>query len=443
MKVIVIGGVAAGMSAASKLKRLSPDAQVVVYERGSYLSYGACGLPYYVSGANDDYRRMIIKAEEDFKRAGINTYTSHEVIKVNPKDKTIMVRDLDSNSVFLDSYDKLMISTGARPIMPGFKGSSLKGVHVLKTLEDGLRLRDEVVNDFIENVIIVGGGYIGIELAEAMVEMGKKVKVLELDSRILSTFDKEISDIAEKELKEHDVELHLNEGLKEILGNDRVESIVTSKGRYEADMVILSIGVKPATAFLKGSGIELAKNGAVVVDREMRTNIPDIYSAGDCAQVYHLIKEENDYIPLGTTANKCGRIAGINLTGQHRKFVGTIGCAAIKVLDMEMARTGLSEAEAEKLKLNFGTTFVKSYNHPEYYPGQEDLYIKLIYEKRTHRILGAQMAGREGAVLRVDMLAIAIQGRMTTEDLGMADLCYAPPFSGVWDAVNVAANTVK
>lgn len=443
MKVIVIGGVAAGMSAASKLKRLNPNAEIVVYEKGSYLSYGACGLPYYVSGANDDYRRMIIRTQEDFKGAGIKTYINHEVIKVNPQDKTLMVRDLTSGSVFLDRYDKLMISTGAKPIVPGFKGKNLKGVYLLKTLEDGLKLRNEVINDEIKNVIIVGGGYIGIELAEAMVELGKKVKVLELSDRILTPFDKEISDIAEKELRDHNVDLHLGEGLEEIIGSDRVQGVVTSKGRYDADMVILSIGVRPATDFLKGSGIRLAKNGAVVIDREMRTNLPDIYSAGDCAEVYHLVKEENAYIPLGTTANKCGRIAGINLTGQHEKFVGTLGSAAIKVLGIEMARTGLNESEARQLKIDFGTTFVKSYNHPGYYPNQEALFIKIIYEKRTHRIVGAQIAGKEGAVLRVDMFAIAIQAGMTTEELGMTDLCYAPPFSGVWDAVNVASNTVK
>lgn len=443
MKVIVIGGVAAGMSAASKLKRLDPGAEIVVYEKGSYLSYGACGLPYYVSGANDDYKRMIIRREEDFNQSGIKTYANHEVIKVHPQDKTIMVRDLTSKSIFLDSYDKLVISTGAMPIVPNFKGNNLKGVHVLKTLEDGLKLRKEIVQENIKNIIIVGGGYIGIELAEAMVELGKKVKVLELNDRILAPFDKEISDIAEKELRNHQVDLHLGEGLEEILGEDSVQGVVTSKGRYDADMVILSIGVRPATDFLKSSGIKLAKNGAIVVDREMRTNFPDIYSAGDCAEVYHLVKEENTYIPLGTTANKCGRLVGINLTGQRKKFAGTLGSAAIKVLGIEMARTGLSENEAREMKLDFETTFVKAYNHPEYYPNQETLYIKMIYEKRTHRILGAQIAGREGAVLRVDMFAIAIQAKMTTEDLGMTDLCYAPPFSGVWDAVNIAANAVK
>jgi NADPH-dependent 2,4-dienoyl-CoA reductase/sulfur reductase-like enzyme len=443
MKVIVIGGVAAGMSAASKLRRLDPNAEIVVYEKGSYLSYGACGLPYYVSGANDDYRRMIIRTQEDFNGVGIKTHLNHEVIKVNPQDRSIMVKDLNTGSIFLDRYDKLMISTGAKAIVPSFKGKNLKGVYLLKSLEDGIKLRNEIINDEIKNVIIVGGGYIGIELAEAMVELGKKVKVLELNDRILTPFDKEISDIAEKELRDNNVDLHLGEGLKEILGSDRVQGVITSKGRYDADMVILSIGVRPATDFLRGSGIGLAKNGAIIIDREMRTNLPDIYSAGDCAEVYHLIKEENAYIPLGTTANKCGRIAGVNLSGKHEKFVGTLGSAAIKVLYMEMARTGLNEREAKQMKIDFETTFVKSYNHPGYYPNQETLYIKIVYEKRTHRILGAQIAGREGAVLRVDMFAIAIQARMTTEDIGMSDLCYAPPFSGVWDAVNVAANAVK
>jgi len=443
MKVIVIGGVAAGMSAASKLKRLDPRAEVVVYEKGEYLSYGACGLPYYVSGINDDYRRMLIKTEEEFKEAGIKTYLNHEVIKVNPDNKTIMVRDLKSMGLFIDHYDKLMISTGANAIIPNIKGKNLKGVYILKTLKDGINLRNEVMRKEVTDVVIVGGGYIGIELAEAMVELGKRVRILEMSDRILTSFDKEISDIAERELRNNNVLLHLQERLEEVIGTHRVQGVITTKGKYEADIVIMAIGVKPATDFLKGSGIRLAKNGAVIVDREMRTNIPDIYSAGDCSEVYHLVKEENAYVPLGTIANKCGRIAGMNLAGQRHKFIGTLGSAAIKVLDIEMGRTGLSEREARELKIDFETTFTKAYNHPPYYPKQEDLFIKIIYEKRTHKILGAQVAGREGAVLRVDIFATAIQAGMTTEDLGMTDLCYAPPFAGVWDAVNIAANTVK
>ena len=443
MKLIVIGGVAAGMSAASKLKRLDPQAQVVVYEKGSFLSYGACGLPYYVSGVNDDYKKMIIRTQEDFEKAGISTFTNHEVIKVDPQNKTIMVRDLISKSMFIDKYDKLMISTGAHPIVPNFKGKDLSGVFVLKTLEDGIKLREAASKSEVRNVVIVGGGYIGIELAEAMVELGKNVKVLEKSERILTSFDKEISEIAEKTLKNHAVELLLDEELEIIKGTETVTGIKTSKGEYDADMVILSIGVRPSTDFLKGSGIDLAKNGAVIIDREMRTSVSDIYSAGDCAEVYHMVKEENSYIPLGTTANKCGKIVGNNLSGQHQKFIGALGSAAIKIMDMEMARTGIGESEAKAMKLDYDTVFVKDYNHPPYYPNREALYIKLIYEKRTHRILGAQIAGKQGAVLRVDMFAIAIQAKMTAEDIGMADLCYAPPFSGVWDAVNIAANAVK
>lgn len=443
MKTIVIGGVAAGMSAASKIKRLDKDAEVVVYEKGSFLSYGACGLPYYVAGINDDYTKMIARTKEEFEKSGIKTHLRHEVVKIVPEKKEIMVKDLDNEKMFVDSYDKLMISTGTIPVVPPLKGKDLKGVYVLKTLEDGLVLREAMDKQEVKNVVVVGGGYIGIEVAETLTHVGKNITVIEFSPRILGPFDSEITDIATKHIIEKGINLKLGEKVEEILGEDRAEGVRTNKGVYKADLVVLSIGVRPATDFLKGSGIELAKNGAVIIDREMRTNIEDIYSAGDCAQVYSKIKEENTFIPLGTTANKCGRLAGENIMGKHKKYVGTLGSAAIKILDYELGRTGLSEGEAKALAIDYKTVFVKAFDHPGYYPGQTPIWIKLIYEEQSYRILGAQAIGNKGAVMRIDMFAIAIHNNMTTMDLGMTDLCYAPPFAGVWDAVHIACNAAK
>ena len=443
MKLIVIGGVAAGMSAASKLKRMNKEAEIIVYEKGSFLSYGACGLPYYVSGENDDYTKMIARTKEQFEKMGMNIQLRHEIVKVVPENKQVMVRDLENNRLFLESYDKLMISTGTFPIVPPFPGVKLDNIHVLKTLEDGIMLKRITEMPNVENVVIVGGGYIGIEVAEAMVRQGKKVQVIELGERILQSFDREISDIAEEELKKHGVTLSLGEKVEGFSGDGKVEKVVTDKGTYNADLVLLSIGVRPATKFLEGSGIHLAQNGAVIIDREMRTNMKDIYSAGDCAQVYHKVMEENSYIPLGTNANKCGRIAGSNIAGKHDKYVGTLGSAAIKVFDLELGRTGISEKDAENLAIDYTTVFVQSADHPGYYPNQTPIWIKLICEKRTKRLLGAQALGQKGAVLRIDVLAVAIHNGMSADELGMTDLCYAPPFAGVWDAIHIACNAVK
>jgi len=365
------------------------------------------------------------------------------VVKVVPEKKQILVKDIKNNKLFIDQYDKLMISTGTSPIIPPFPGIKLSNIHGLKTLEDGIRLQEVASRPDIKDVVIVGGGYIGIEVAEAMLHLGKNVRVVELSERILKTFDKEVTDLAEKELFDHGVKLNLDEKVEAFLGQEKVEAVKTDQGTYKADLVLLSIGVKPATSFLDGSGIHLASNGAVIIDREMRTNIKDIYSAGDCAQVYHKVMEENTFIPLGTNANKCGRIAGANIAGGHQKYVGTLGSAAIKVCNLEMGRTGLSEEEAKNLAIDYTTVFVKSADHPGYYPNQTPIWIKLICEKRSRRILGAQSIGQKGAVLRIDVFAVAIHNNMTADELGMLDLCYAPPFAGVWDAVHIAANAVK
>ncbi|MBU9714226.1 CoA-disulfide reductase [Evansella tamaricis] len=443
MKLLVIGGIAAGMSAASKLKRMDKDAQVTVYEKGGFLSYGACGLPYYVSGENDDYTKMIARTKDHFDSMGIDILLKHEVLKVVPAKKQIMVKNLETNDIFLDSYDKLMISTGTVPVIPPFPGVDLENVHVLKTMEDGIKLKELVNRPEIQNVVIVGGGYIGIEVAEAMGTLGKNVRVVELAERILTTFDKEITEMVEQELNKQGVQLHLGEKVVGFDGNSKVQSVKTDKGTYEADLVLLAIGVKPATKFLEGTDIRLSDNGAIEIDREMRTNVENIYAAGDCALVYHKVMEENAYIPLGTNANKCGRLAGANIAGERQKYVGTLGSAAIKVFDLELGRTGLSESDAKKMAIDYTTVFVKSADHPGYYPNQTPLWIKLICEKRSRRILGAQAIGRKGAVLRIDVFAVAIHNGMTADELGMTDLCYAPPFAGVWDAIHIASNAVK
>ncbi len=443
MKVIIIGGVAAGMSAASKLKRMDKEAKVVVYEKGIYLSYGACGLPYYVGDLNDDYKKLILRTKEDFEKKDINVNLKHEVVGIEPEKSLIKVKNLENGEEFEDNYDKLMIATGASPIIPPFPGKDLKNIFTLNTIEDGLSLKEEVMKETTKDIVVVGGGYIGIELAEVLANLGKNITVVEMAPKILMPFDQEISDFAHEELEKNGVKVKINEKVEGFEGNGKVEKVKTDKGEYNADLVIMSVGIKPNTKFLENSGIKLAKNGAVDINREMKTSIDNIYAAGDCALVYNMVKKENSYIALGTNANKCGKIAGENLAGENIEYKGTLGSSAIKVHSLELARTGLSEKEAEELGYDFKTKIITTTDKPHYYPGGKNITFKLIYEKDTNRLLGVQGAGEEGVVLRMDVFALAIENRMATEDLGMSDFCYAPPFSTAWDAINIAGNASK
>lgn len=432
------------MSAASKIRRVDPGTKVTVYEKGGFLSYGACGLPYYVGGFNDDYRKMIARTRETFTKMGINTFLRHQVLSVDAERKEVLVKNLENGQEFKDTYDKLMIATGASSVVPPFPGKELMGVHVLKSMEDGIFLKEYAKLPEIRNVVIVGGGYIGVECAEAFLNLGKKVRILEVATRILAPFDEEMAALAQEELVRSGVELNTGEKVEEFFGDGLyVKQVKTDRGIYEADLVIVAAGVRPCTEFLKDTGISMGKNGALIVDREMRTSLPDVYAAGDCILVYNEVLEEDSFLALGTVANKCGRIAGANLAGGHEQFLGALGSAAIKVCGLELGRTGMGEADAKRLGRDYKTLVIEANDHPAYYPNPTPITIKLIYEKGTKRLLGAQTCGQKGAVLRADVFAVAIHSRMTTAELGMTDLIYAPPFSGVWDAIQIACNAAK
>lgn len=443
MKLIVIGGIAAGMSAASKLRRMDADAEIIVYEKGAFPTYGACGLPYYISDENDDHQKMIARTVEDFEAQNIQVKLKHEVVKVDFERQQIMVKNLETGSIWIDPYDRLMISTGTSPVVPPIPGINNEHVSVLKTMEDGLHMKERLLKPNISDVTVVGGGYIGIEMAEGLRTLGKQVRVVEMAPRILMPFDPEIVAIAQKELTKQGVDLHLGETVKEIQETGTKRRVVTDRDTYETDYIVLSVGVRPATSLFRGTALQLDQRGAIIVDKEMQTNIPGVFAAGDCATVYNKVKDETDYIPLGTNANKGGRIAGENIAGARRKYTGTLGSAAIKIFDLEMGRTGMSQAEAEERFDDVTAVTLTARDHPQYYPGSVPLEVKLICEKRTKRILGGQIIGEKGAVLRVDLIALAIHNAMTADELGMVDFCYAPPFAGVWDAVHIASNAVK
>ena len=444
MKVIIIGGIAAGMSAAAKFKRLSPNDDVVVYEKGDIVSFGACGLPYYVGGFFDDSNEMIARTPEAFREAGVEIHTKHEVTNVDFSNKKVTVKNLNTNEVLEESYDKLMIASGARAIIPPIKNIDLENVVTLKSMDDGNKLRELMSKEENKKIAIIGAGFIGLEAAEAAKHRGKEVTVIQLQDRVLQeVFDKDITDLLEEELRENGVNLLLSETVTELIGDGKVSKVKTNKREIEADIVILATGVKPNTDFLNCDEIKMIRNGAIVVDKYGRTSVEDVYAAGDCATINSLITDREIYVPLATGANKLGRIVGENLAGQNNSFQGSMSSSCIKVMDMEAARTGLSEKEVLNLGFNYKTKFITDMNQTSYYPGRERIYVKLIYDAHTKVILGGQVAGYKDAVQRCNVLAACIYAKMTTEQLGMLDLCYSPPFSRTWDVLNVAGNVSK
>ena len=444
MRVIIIGGIAAGTSAAAKFRRLHKDAEIVIYEKNNIVSFGACGLPYFVGDFFEDSNNMIARTPEAFVNSGIDVKTLHEVKRVDFENKKVIVQDLKGNEEFEDYYDKLMIATGASSIIPPIKNLDIENVHTLKSIEDGIRLKELFRDENNKNIAIIGAGFIGLEVVEAAKKYGKKVSVFQLGDRILQdVFDKEITDLLEEELRNHNVDLYLQESVTEIIGDKKVKKVKTSNREVEADAVIIATGVRPNTEFLKNSNLEMLPNGAIIVDNYGKTSIEDVYSAGDCATITQIITGEKAYVPLATGANKLGRIVGENLAGADIEFQGSLSSSCIKVMNMEAGRTGITESKAKALNLNYKTVFINDMNATNYYPGQSKIYIKLIYDSESKVILGGQVAGYKDAVQRVNVIAACIYGKLTTKELGMLDLCYAPPFARTWDALNVAGNVCK
>lgn len=439
MKVIIIGGIAAGMSAAAKLKRMSPNDEVIVYEKGDIVSFGACGLPYYAGGFFDDSNEMIARTAEEFRKTGINLFTNHEVLEVDFDNKKLRVKDLIQNMIIEESYDKLMIASGASSIIPPIKGIDSENVLTLKSMDDGNKLRALMENENLKRVTVIGAGFIGVEAIEAAKKRGKEVTVVQLQDRILAeVFDEEITNLLEEEIRKHDVNLLLDETVMEITTAGKATNIKTNKREFETDIVIVATGFRPNTAFVKNEKLEMLKNGAIVVDKYGRTSIEDVYAAGDCATINSVITNKPVYVPLATGANKLGRIVGENLAGANNEFQGSLASSCIKVMDMEAARTGLSEKEVKALGFDYKTKFITDMNHTSYYPGQTKIYVKLIYDAHTKVIYGGQVAGYKDAVQRCNVIATCIFAKMTTAQLGMLDLSYAPPFSRTWDVLNIS-----
>lgn len=438
MRTVIIGGVAAGMSAASKLKRLNPNCEVVVFERGKETSYGACGLPYYISGVNKDENLLRIRTADAFIASGIDLRLCHEVLAVDSAHKSVQVKNLTTGEESFCSYDQLVIATGADSILPPWPGSTLNNIFTLKSIEDANCIRAAAQQ--AQRIAVIGGGYIGLEMVEAFHKMGKEVLLFEKDSHVLTSFDVEFSELVEAGLAPYVAALHTNESVVGFEGKDTVQRIVTNKGIYEVDLVLVAVGVRPNTGFLQGCNLATLDNGALLIDEMMRTSIPNIWAAGDCASVRHKLLQKDVYIPLATNANKQGRYLAENIAGQHHAYLTALGTAMIKIGEMELGRTGLSEKEAIVNNVAYLTTIIQNTDHAPYYPGGEDITIKLVFSAESGVVLGAQLFGRQGVALRTDVMAACISAGMTVKQVGELDFGYAPPYAMPWDALHVAAN---
>lgn len=444
-KIIIIGGVAAGMSAAAKARRLDKEAVITVYEKTDVVSWGACGMPYYVGGFYESPNTMIARTAEATIKSGIDLKVKHEVLKIDPNNKKVLVKDLINNKEFEDNYDSLLIATGAKSIIPNIANINIGNVSTLKEFNDSIDMREKMKDNNIKNVIVLGAGFIAIEAAHALKHIGKNVTIIQRSDRVFGNkFDKEFSDMLIEHIKEN-VDLHLNEKVMSLEADDNnnVKAVVTDKGKYDADYVVVAIGVVPNSDLAKDAGIKLMDNGAILVDREGKTNIDSIYAAGDCASIYSKVLDNQTYAALATGANKLGRMVASNLVGGHEKFIGSLTSACILAFELEAARTGITEEEAKKNNINYKTVTIKDIDHTHYYPDYQDLHIKLVYMADSRKIIGGQILGKRGAVLRCDVIAACIHAGLTVDELGMLDLCYAPPFARTWDSLNVAGNAAK
>lgn len=440
-EVVIIGGVAAGMSCAAKLQRESEDVNITVYEKGKYVSYGACGLPYYIGDLIKDPEQLVVRTPEDFKENGIAVEIHHEVLKVDPSKKVVTVKDLKKDETFEKAYDSLVITTGAAPINPKFMQQAPKNVFTLRDIPDGKSIKEAAMGPGIKNTVIVGGGYIGMELVESFHALSKNVTLINRSGKIMKTYDEEIREVLLEELTEKNIDLRLSDNVEGFKSNGEgyVTHVVTDQNAYEADLVVMAIGVAPATKFLEDTGIDTLKNGAIITNTRMETNIKDIYAAGDCASVNHKLLNMPVHIPLATHASKQGRILAEVLAGKDRSFPGALGTSVVKILDLTLAQTGLNEKQAKDHNYNYQSNFIKTSHRAGYYPDNSPVYIKYLFDKDTKVLLGAQMVGPVGVAHRINTLTLAVDQGLTLEDIVLSDFAYAPPFSGTWDALQVAA----
>ena len=440
MKVVIVGGVAGGATAAARIRRLDEKAQIVVFERSGYISYANCGLPYYIGDVITDAEELTLQSPESFySRFRVDMRVHHEVTEIHPEKKTVSVMNLKTGEEFEESYDKLILSPGAKPTQPRFFGADLDKVFTLRTVEDTLRIKNYINENHPKSAVLAGGGFIGLELAENLRELGMDVTVVECAKQLMSPFDSDMAAFIHNEMRKHDVKLVLGRAVEGFVEKDGgVKVLLKDDAPFYADMVVLAIGVTPDTALAKEAGLELGIKGAIVVNDRMETSVPDIYAAGDAVQVKNSVTGDDALISLAGPANKQGRIIADNICGLDSRYKGSQGSSVIKVFDMTAALTGINERTAKTAGLSADTVILSPMSHAGYYPGGKVMTVKVVFEKGTYRLLGAQIVGYDGVDKRIDVLATAIRAGLKATDLKDLDLAYAPPYSSAKDPVNMA-----
>lgn len=429
--LIIIGGVAAGTKAASKARREDNNLKITLYTEEKYISYSACGMPYYIQGVIPSEQRLLVRSPEEFKeRENIDIKILHRVTKIDPENNKVTVKNLETEEGFEDEYTNLLISTGSRAIVPELEGVDTNKVYKLKTIDDAIKIKEAVKS--AKRGVIIGGGYIGVEMAEALHSLGMETTVIERAPQVLTTFDPDLA---------YQVQRHMEEkGVKVLVNTDASGELEEIK---QADIIIMAVGVRPNIDLAREAGVKIGETGAIKVNERMQTSIPNIYAAGDCAETHNRITGKDVWIPLGSTANKQGRIAAMNITGEYAEFGGVLGSLVVKVFDFTASKSGLSEKEAKMLGLEYEIAIVPHRDRSGYMPNARDIIVKMIAERKTGRLLGVQAIGEGDADKRVNVVASAMTGNMTVFDFMQSDLTYAPPYSPAIDPLLIAAQILE
>ena len=445
MKVVIVGGVAGGATAAARIRRLDEQAEIVVFERSGFISYANCGLPYYIGGVIEDPEELTLQTPESFfSRFRVSMRVRHEVTAIHPEEKTVSVKNLETGEEFEESYDKLILSPGAKPTQPRLPGVGLNKLFTLRTVEDTFRIKDYISENHPKSAVLAGGGFISLELAENLRELGMEVTIVQRPKQLMNPFDPDMAAFIHSEMRRHGVKLalgHTVEGFEEKDGG--VDVLLKDEAPLHADMVVLAIGVSPDTQLAQDAGLELGVKGSIVVNDRMETSVPDIYAVGDAVQVKHFVTGQDVLLSLAGPANKQGRIAADNICGGDSHYTGSQGSSVIKVFDMTAATTGVNETNAKKAGLDVDTVILSPMSHAGYYPGGKVMTMKVVFEKETYRLLGAQIVGYEGVDKRIDVLATAIRAGLKATELKDLDLAYAPPYSSAKDPVNMAGFMIE
>ena len=445
MKVVIVGGVAGGATAAARIRRLDESAEITIFEKSNYISYANCGLPYYIGGEITDREELTLQTPENFySRFRINVFVRHEVLSIDTAAKTVKVKNRDSGEVFSCNYDKLVLSPGARPIKPPFLGSDDERIFTLRNVEDTFRIKDYLTAKAPKRAVVVGGGFIGIEVAENLVRLGIDVTLVEAAPQLMAPFDEDMAAFIHTEVRRNGVKLKLGAAVESFV-NEEGGLGVRIKGGEEivADMAVIAIGVAPDTALAKEAGLELGIKGSIVVNDRMETSAPDVYAVGDAAEIKNFVTGKPALISLAGPANKEGRIAADNICGKNSRYGGGQGSSVIKVFRLTAAATGVNERTAKLEGIDADKVILSPMSHAGYYPGGKIMTMKVVFERGTYRLLGAQIAGYEGVDKRIDVLATAIRAGMKATELAELDLAYAPPYSSAKDPVNMAGFMIE